>query len=427
MPNQHDASRAEPAQEPNPAVLLGMEASSQTRSRKILKKLQIKAAAKDQAKNAMMKKALKKMQKTVANKVDMKVVGPGMQRVPRKLRAPRVVRVGTDFSGMETPVHAMQDRMALHIKHVFSSDVDPAVGKLIKHQFKPEQFHSDIAQRTEAEEQNVDAYIWGAPCPSWSSAGQQRGLDDPRGRLIAIPLQYISRKRPRLTIMENVKGMTTKRFRPVLRGICETLQRNGYNVNARVLNSKSYGVAQDRDRVYVVAIRADSQVTPFKWPEPTSGTMPSLETILDVVPSDVPGRLPKIHRSKLLAKAAFGDALKHGINALEVPVAVDIDCSTKFGTYGIDIARTLTKARGGTGGPWISTKGRRTTIDELFRVQGFNPADYQWREAGVTERQMGMMLGNSMSLPVVGHVLAEALWAAGLTSHKPVFAPSHLA
>ena len=56
-------------------------------------------------------------------------------------------------------------------------------------------------------------------------------------------------------------------------------------------------------------------------------------------------------------------------------------------------------------------------------IQGFTASDYPWEEAGVTKAQMGQMLGNTMSLPVVGKVLAEALWSAGLVASKPTFSP----
>ena len=92
--------------------------------------------------------------------------------------------------------------------------------------------------------------------------------------------------------------------------------------------------------------------------------------------------------------------------------------------YAIDELRTLTSARGSTGGPWISTKGRRLTIEELFKCQGFTPDAYKYREADVSERQMGLMFGNTMTLPVVGAVLEKALVAAGLVARdkpNPIF------
>ena len=361
-----------------------------------------------------------KMNRLVINKIDKSVE---RQRVPRKMRAPVTLLVGTDFSGMDTPIVAL-NRMQPPVKfaYKFASDSDPAAAKLIDKQMpKPEKFTKDISSRSADESEYTDVYIWAAPCQPFSTGGKLKGTADPRGRLICKPLQYIKQHRPRLTIMENVGALCTrKKFKPVWKGTIKALRDCGYMVYKKVLNSKDFGVPQDRSRIYVVAILNDSLHTAFKWPVRPCDVV-KIDSILESLPSDKAGRLP--HRSHVransLAKSGCYKAMKEKVDPLKVPVLVDIDCSLKFACIGINIARTLTRGRGGSGGPWISTKGRRTTINELMQIQGFQPDSIKWKNAKVTERQMGQMLGNAMTLPVIGHILAKALNASGLVA-KPV-------
>ena len=104
---------------------------------------------------------------------------------------------------------------------------------------------------------------------------------------------------------------------------------------------------------------------------------------------------------------------------------MDVDCSEKFSTFGINIAKTLTRTRGIQGGPWVSTRGRRVTINEMLRLQGFEPKDVDWTGAGVTAAQLGGMLGNAVTVQTVGHLLAAAMHASGLTKKKLTFGNSY--
>ena len=145
-------------------------------------------------------------------------------------------------------------------------------------------------------------------------------------------------------------------FKPVLKGIKEKLQELGYKTFFGVLNSKNYKVAQDRKRLFIVAVREDSYRRPFKWPKSQGAR--SLTSVLDPETSeDVPGRLPANKRSKELAltvyKKVFND---HKVDPRKTPVAIDVGCSKSFLTYGVDIARTLSKSRAESGGFWISSR-----------------------------------------------------------------------
>ena len=98
----------------------------------------------------------------------------GLQRQKRVLRAPRVIKVGSDFSGIEAGVTAL-GRMGIKYKLLFSCDSDPACQKMIRQAHNPDVLFNDIKERSPEEEPAVDLYFWTPPCQDFSSAGKQRG------------------------------------------------------------------------------------------------------------------------------------------------------------------------------------------------------------------------------------------------------------
>ena len=177
---------------------------------------------------------------------------------------------------------------------------------------------------------------------------------------------------------------------------------------------------QARKRFYCVAIRADCARNPFKWPD----KQPIVHTDSSLDPkssSDVPGQLPTNDGSKdarNLAIKTYKKSYSTGHDPRVVPVMVDIDATPRFGTYGINFARTLTRTLGGSGGPWVSSRGRCVSTTEMMKLQGYKETDIPWKDAGLTKRQVGQMLGNSVSVPLVGAILSSAMYSAGVTSNR---------
>ena len=343
----------------------------------------------------------------------------GLQRQKRVLRAPRVIKVGSDFSGIEAGVTAL-GRMGIKYKLLFSCDSDPACQKMIQQAHNPDVLFNDIKERSPEEEPAVDLYFWTPPCQDFSSAGKQRGTEAARGKLMSSSIKYIARKKPRVAVMENVDSLNSKKFAPVLKGMVRALEKVGYAVYHSVLDSSEYMVPQVRKRIFVVAIRKDSTRHDFVWPA-SVGSVTVAEYLDPPTDSDKPGRMPSTDRGKERCKNAYTKVFADGVDPRKTPVLVDMDCSPKFATFGVNVARTLTRSRGAQGGPWVSTRGRRMTVSEMCRLQGFLVREVPWEAASVTEHQIGAMLGNSVAVPVIGAVVAEALYAGGLTSQRHAF------
>ena len=109
-------------------------------------------------------------------------------------------------------------------------------------------------------EGRADIIVGGPPCQPYSQIGYQRGPRDSRDGF-PIFLDAVARIRPKLAIIENVRGLLF-RNKDYLRAAVEELGRFGYHVDVRLLNARDYGVPQNRERVFVVAHKGS-----WKWPD----------------------------------------------------------------------------------------------------------------------------------------------------------------
>jgi len=92
----------------------------------------------------------------------------------------------------------------------------------------------------------------GFPCQSFSIAGKRQGFEDTRGTLFFEIARIAEAKKPEILLLENVKGLLSHDNGETFRVILETLDELGYYVEWQVLNSKHWGVPQNRERVFII-------------------------------------------------------------------------------------------------------------------------------------------------------------------------------
>lgn len=132
----------------------------------------------------------------------------------------------------------------------------------------------DITQVDETNlPKDIDFLTYGFPCQDISVAGKQKGLinDDgtqTRSGLFFDALRIIEATQPKIAIAENVKNLVGKKFNAQFQVVLASLESAGYNNYWKVLNSKDYGVPQNRERVFIVSIRKDIDHGLFQFPEP---------------------------------------------------------------------------------------------------------------------------------------------------------------
>lgn len=117
---------------------------------------------------------------------------------------------------------------------------------------------------------NIDICTWSFPCQDISSTGKQKGMvDGSRSNYGYVFLDTVEatpyHERPKVLLMENVKALFSEKFRDDWREIQLRLERMGYTNHADILNAKDYGVAQNRERVFIVSILGEYNYT---FPKP---------------------------------------------------------------------------------------------------------------------------------------------------------------
>lgn len=114
-----------------------------------------------------------------------------------------------------------------------------------------------------------DLLVGGFPCQAFSVAGKRQGFEDTRGTLFFEIARIAKEKQPKALLLENVKGLVNHDKGRTLDVMIETLNEIGYTVDFDVLNSKYFGVPQNRERIFIVAIRGDL-IGQSEWSEETT-------------------------------------------------------------------------------------------------------------------------------------------------------------
>lgn len=99
---------------------------------------------------------------------------------------------------------------------------------------------------------SVDIICGGFPCQAFSIAGHRRGFEDTRGTLFFEIARFASILRPKYLFLENVRGILNHDGGATFETIIRTLDELGYDVEWQVLNSKNFGVPQNRERVFII-------------------------------------------------------------------------------------------------------------------------------------------------------------------------------
>ncbi len=115
----------------------------------------------------------------------------------------------------------------------------------------------------------VDLFVGGSPCQSFSLVGKQRGLEDTRGTLFYEYARLVSELKPKVFIYENVKAVLSNDNGKTWETMQKVFTDLDYTWDFKVLNAKDYGIPQNRERVYVVGFRNDLKLNKnFTFPKP---------------------------------------------------------------------------------------------------------------------------------------------------------------
>ena len=307
-------------------------------------------------------------------------------------------------------------------KCVFSSEMDKYCQKVYEDNFKDTP-SGDITQISENSIPDFDILTAGFPCQPFSYAGRQEGFNDKtRGTLFFDVLRIIKAKRPKMFLLENVKGLKSHNNGETMDIILSALKELGYDVHWKILDSHKFGVQQKRERWYCVGF--DKKVD-FKFPIQTNPNT----TLKDIV--DVEAKHPDLELSEFEKSR-----IQHHFSSSEIRVPHDNSMyapNTKKGKHGVfsflkpdktlrfhigDAAKTqiqeayycsldsVAPAIIAAREPKLWDISRRLSVDECRKLQGF-PDKFIFN---VSNLQAKKQLGNSVAVPVIREIVRNMLY-----------------
>lgn len=156
---------------------------------------------------------------------------------------------------------------------------------LANYDVSPKNFHWNVSFLDGKQyRDNIDLFVGGSPCQSFSLVGKQRGLEDTRGTLFYEYARLVSEIRPKIFIYENVKAVLSNDNGNTWKTMQKVFDDLGYKWKYQILNAKNYGIPQNRERIFVVGFRNDLVLKQeFNFPEPVELTTTMKDFLLDNV------------------------------------------------------------------------------------------------------------------------------------------------
>lgn len=289
-----------------------------------------------------------------------------------------------------------------NIETVFVSEWDEKATETYKANFGDEiEINGDITKIKEEDIPEHDILLAGFPCQAFSMAGQRKGFNDTRGTLFFDVARIIKYHKPKVVFCENVKNLLNHDRGRTFKVIKNVLEELGYIVYYKILNSKNFGVPQNRERIYIVAFRKDINHGFFNFPEETDST----KTIRDIMEDKEVS--PKYYLSTVYLESLRRHKQRHeskgngfGYEIRDIDsIAGAIVCGGMGRERNLIIDNRLTDFV-----PVTHIKGdinrefiRKMTPREWARLQGF-PDDYKMV---VADTHLYKQFGNSVTVPVI--------------------------
>lgn len=146
--------------------------------------------------------------------------------------------------------------------------IEPILSIEISEKTLPAIFDTIDQRLKTLENRDVDLVIGGPPCQAYSLVGRARSEnnmeDDPRNYLYKLYVRFLTKYRPKAFVFENVPGLVTAFNGNIFRNIKAYMKRVGYNIEARKIDARDFGVLQSRKRIIIVGWRKDLE---FQYPE----------------------------------------------------------------------------------------------------------------------------------------------------------------
>jgi len=245
----------------------------------------------------------------------------------------------------------------------------------------------------------IDLFAAGVPCPPFSIAGKQLGVDDDRD-MFPDALRLIREMKPKAVLLENVPGFASAKFAQYRDDLFLSLQGLGYEIDWRVLQAADHGVPQLRPRFVMVAL-PKGKMSFFEWPEPAAKKVTVGDTLKDLMGERGWGGVERWQQTaQRVAPTVVGGSKKHG-----GPDLGPTRARKQWRELGVDGLGIADEA---PGRDFPIDALPRLTVRMVARIQGF--PDF-WKFSG-RKTAAYRQVGNAFPPPVaaaVGGAIAAAL------------------
>ncbi len=251
---------------------------------------------------------------------------------------------------------------------------------------------------------DFDLLVGGFPCQAFSIAGKRGGFKDTRGTLFFDIAKVLKAKRPKNFVLENVKGLLSHDKGNTFATIIRTIIELGYDCQWSVLNSKNFGVPQNRERVFIVGhLGGGSRRQVFPIGKTNKKDIEQLNK-------------PKHSNDRIYGEKGVSPTLNTMQGGRRQPFVLNQQTrsadrpSLQYSSGGSGLLVKENEAfclptSGGSGQYLLDSKIRRLTPTECERLQGFPDG---WTE-GVSDTQRYKTLGNAVTVNVIKAIMEKLL------------------
>jgi len=282
-------------------------------------------------------------------------------------------------------------------------EIDPQAREtyLANHQVPVGMFFEDINTINPNDIPNHDMLCAGFPCQPFSISGRQKAFNDERSRVIHSLFNIIKEKKPKVVILENVKHLRYVTQGAVFTFIIKALEDIGYNVTAKLINARNFGVPQNRERWIIIGMLG--KTFSFKTPKFKPTTIKDIlekngnfqyllepYTTIENPKLQESGLLFCGYRNKSIRKAGVRDGTSHLSRVHKQPNRI----------YSINGIHPTIPSQESSGRFWVMLddgKVRKLTILECFRLMGFQDSF----KKPVALGQLYKQIGNSVCVPMI--------------------------
>lgn len=239
---------------------------------------------------------------------------------------------------------------------------------------------------------DIDFITHGSPCQDFSVAGKQAGGDKgsgTRSSLMYETLRIVEKVRPKYVVWENVKNILSKKHKHNFYAYLERMEQLGYTNYYKILNTKNYGVPQNRERVFTISIRNDVAEV-FTFPQEQELKL----KLTDLLEDDV-------EKKYYLSEKTIEKLIRHK-NKIINNDTPEISGTIHAGYYKM----------GGRDQQYVKDKTgiRRLTPKETWRLMGFDDADFEKAKKVNSDTQLYKQAGNSIVVNVLEAIFKKMRW-----------------